>query len=112
MTAPSLIRAARAATDKWARIGLMRDVMLERAAGPTGACTVEDLCAAGFTRAEIAAYPDPARGLISERKHVFGTAPDGRLRGVILAQRAREIRARRRPPWSAPVIHEHPSRPV
>lgn len=112
MTAPSLIRAARAAPDKWVRIGLMRDVMLERAAGPAGACTVEDLCAAGFTRAEIAAYPDPARGLIAEREHVFGTVPEGRLRGVILAQRARAIRAQRRPVWTAPVIHERASQPT
>lgn len=112
MTAPSLIRAANAAPDKWARIGLMREVMLERAAGPTGACTVEDLCAAGFTRAEIAAYPDPARGLIAERAHVFGAMADGRMRGVILAQRARAIRARRRPPWTAPMIHERADGPL
>lgn len=105
MTAPSQIRAARAAPDKWARIGLMRDVMLECAGGPTGACTVEDLCAAGFTRAEIAAYPDPARGLISHRPHPFGTVPDGRMKAVVLIRRAGEIR-RRRPRWVAPQVRE------
>lgn len=107
MTAPSLIRAANAAPDRWVRIGLMRDVMIERAGGPTGACTIEDLCAAGFNRAEIAAYPDRARGLISERAYALGTLPHGRMAGIVLARRARELRRRPSAPrWEAPIVRE------
>lgn len=104
MTAPSHRRAAQDAPDKWARIGLMRDVMLERE-HVTGSCTFDDLRMKGLSSAEIAAYRDTALELITKRPYALGTAPEGRMAGVALVLRAREIQRRlRRSTWSAPIV--------
>lgn len=110
MTHPSRIRAAHDAPDKWARVGLLADTMVEREAA-SGACTYEDLRAKGLSSAEIAAYRDPALELISERPFLFGTARDGLMKGVALVFRAREIRRRAdQPVWAPPRVVPTPWR--
>ncbi len=61
MPTQSQIRAAQVATNRHARVRLMAEVMEARESAH-GACTYADLCAAGFSEAEIEAYRDDARG--------------------------------------------------
>ena len=104
MIATSRRRAAHDAPDKWARVSFMADIMVDREA-TVGACTIEDLRARGLSRAEISAYHDPCLELISERPYLFGTAADGKVKGVALVFRAREIRRRiMATTWSAPQV--------
>ncbi|CAO4162677.1 Transcriptional regulator [Methylorubrum populi] len=95
MTAPSKIRAAQAAPDRATRIRLMADTMRRHEAGPEGACTFSHLAAAGFTQAEIEAYRDDARAILSDRPSVRLAAPAGRQQGKALVRAAIAIRRRK-----------------
>ena len=95
MAAPSKIAAARDAVDRSIRTERMAQVMRDREAGD-GACTFAHLTAAGFTEAEIEAYRDDARALLSGRP-VPITLPAGRVEGLTLVAQARSLRARRLP---------------
>lgn len=94
MTAPSLLLAARRAPDRRERILYMAETMRDLAHGPGGACTFPDLCAAGFTEAEIVAYRDDARAAIAGRPSPLRTTPIGRLKGLAMVKTARAIRRR------------------
>ncbi|KQQ39085.1 hypothetical protein ASF58_23375 [Methylobacterium sp. Leaf125] len=94
MTAPSLLLAARKAKDARERILYMAETMRDLAHGSTGACTFGDLCAAGFTEAEIHAYRDDARVAIAGRPSPLRTIPIGRLKGIAMVKTARAIRRR------------------
>lgn len=94
MAAPSKIRLALAAPDASIRIELMAETMLRHEAAD-GACTFGQLCAAGFSEAEIEAYRDPAREFISGRARVTRTAIPGRQEGAALVKAARAVRRRR-----------------
>jgi hypothetical protein len=94
MTAPSLLLAARHAPDRRERILYMAETMRDLAYGPGGACTFPDLCAAGFTEAEIVAYRDDARAAIAGRPSPLRTTPIGRLKGLAMVKTARAIRRR------------------
>lgn len=98
MTAPSLIRAAQAAPDRTTRINLMAETMRLHRHGPEEACTFHHLTAAGFTSAEIEAYRDEARAILSGRPAVVLAAPPGRMEGEQLVKAARAVRRRITPP--------------
>lgn len=103
MSSPSQIRAAHAAENRAVRVQLMAEVMRQQETSH-GACTYGDLCAAGFAEAEIEAYRDDARRLISALDHVPMILPPGRVEGRILVAQAQAIRARRARRWVAPAI--------
>jgi len=90
---PSKLEAARSASDRAARTKLMADVMREREAAD-GACQSNHLRAAGFTEAEIWAYADDARALLSGRKPLRRAVPPAQSVGNALVAQARKIRAR------------------
>lgn len=92
MTAPSLIRAAKLAPDRKARITLMAETMRTREAGPEGACTFVHLMAAGFTPAEVEAYRDDARAILSGRRIVKLAPSPARVEGRALVRQAKEMR--------------------
>lgn len=94
MTAPSLIRAARAAPDRHARIRLMAETMRLHRAGPEEACTFHHLTAAGFTTAEVEAYRDDARAILSDRPRITLAPIPGRMEGDALVRVARRVRRR------------------
>ena len=94
MTSPSLVRAARMAPDRERRVKLMADTMRRHAHGPEGACTFRHLTAAGFTEAEIEAYRDEARGILSNRPRIVLAPPPGRMEGHQLVKAARAVRRR------------------
>jgi len=94
VTAPSLLRAAQAAPDRKARIRLMADTMRHHEAGPEGACTFHHLMAAGFTAAEVEAYRDDAKHLLSGRPVLVLAEPPGRREGNALVRVARALRKR------------------
>ena len=94
MTAPSLIRAAKAAPDRATRISLMAETMRRHQSGPEEACTFHHLAAAGFTSAEIEAYRDEARAILSGRPAIVLAAPPGRMEGEQLVKAARAVRRR------------------
>lgn len=95
MTAPSLLRAARSAPDREDRIRLMAETMRMHRAGPEEACTFQHLMAAGFTGAEVEAYRDDARALLSGRPALMLAEPIGRREGNALVRAARAVRKRR-----------------
>lgn len=94
MTAPSLIQAAIHAPDRRHRIIQMAEAMRYHAHGPEGACTVDHLSAAGFTRAEIETYRDPATGVLAGKPTPLRTTTAGRITALGLAALARGIRQR------------------
>lgn len=98
MTAPSLIRAAKAAPDRNTRINLMAETMRRHRHGPEDGCTFHHLAAAGFTSAEIEAYRDDARAILSGRPVVVLAAPPVRKDGEQLVKAARAVRRRITPP--------------
>ncbi|WP_404291492.1 hypothetical protein ACD578_05255 [Microvirga sp. RSM25] len=72
----------------------MAQVMREREAAD-GACQSNHLRAAGFTEAEIWAYADDARALLSGRKLPARIPPSAaRRESTILIAQARKIRGR------------------
>lgn len=103
MPTQSQIRAAQVATNRHARVRLMAEVMEGRESAH-GACTYADLCAAGFSEAEIEAYRDDARREIAGLAPAAATLPEGRLQGLHLVAEAQAIRAKRASTWSPPVI--------
>ena len=90
---PSQLEAARKAPDRQARTNLMADTMREREASD-GACQSSHLRAAGFTDAEIWAYADDARAILSGRKPARRAVSPGRKIGKAMAEAANIIRAR------------------
>lgn len=94
MASPSQVRAAQAAENRITRVLLMAEVM-QRQEASAGACTYADLCAAGFAEAEIEAYRDDARRLITGLDLVPEILPPGRVEGKILVAQAQALRARR-----------------
>lgn len=79
--------------------------MVERKAGPEGACTHENLRQAGFTDAQIRALYDDARSVIANEPLPCDWKPPGRLRGMLMARDAQKIRDRMgRRPWAAPIV--------
>ena len=93
---PSQLAAARKAEDRAARTRKMAETMRERAASD-GGCDMHHLRAAGFTTAEIFAYADDARAILSNRPRA-PIMSKGRREGlelVKLAQRIRKCQARR-----------------
>lgn len=92
MAAPSKIDAARTAPDRRARIATMASIMRDTA-DTHGSCDRPHLRAAGFTEAEIEAYADDAREILSDRKGTKVLTPT-RAEGRRLVARARAIRAR------------------
>ena len=94
MTAPSLLLAARMAPDRRERILAMAGVMRDRLHGLTDGCTVDDLCAAGFTEAEVYAYRDDAIGALGGRPSPLRTIPIGRIKANAMVRRAQAIGAR------------------
>lgn len=103
MPSPSQVRAAHAATNRADRIRLMAEIMRNQESAH-GACTYADLCAAGFSEAEIDAYRDDARREIAGLAPSAATLPAGRIEGHQLVAEARAIRARRASVWTPPVI--------
>ena len=95
MTAPSKLRAAQAAPDRAARVRRMADLMRHHQNGPEGACTYRHLYAAGFTEAEIEAYRDDARALLSNRAAIRLAPAPGRMEGRQLVRAAIAIRRRK-----------------
>ncbi|WP_018261322.1 hypothetical protein [Methylobacterium sp. WSM2598] len=96
MAAPSKVAAALSAPDRLDRIAHMARVMRERKAAD-GACTFAHLAAAGFSEAEIEAYRDDARQILSGRPIPI-TLPAGRIEGLALVRQAQVVRARREAP--------------
>lgn len=93
--APSRVRAAAKVGDRLARIGFMADVMREGRDSVEGACSIERLFAAGFTAAEVRAYADPAREILSARPHAARPIPSpARAEAGRLVAKARRIRKR------------------
>lgn len=90
MASPSQITAANKAPDRLERIRLMARTMRDRA-DADGACTMSHLYAAGFTQAEIEAYRDQARGLLSGRRPLSSPA---RMEGERLVRMAKLVRRR------------------
>lgn len=89
------LQSARRAADRWARVRLMAEVMRDNADGPDGSCRFGHLCAAGFTEAEIRAYADDARAILSGRPGAGMTAPSpARAQAQRLVAKAKRIRAR------------------
>jgi hypothetical protein len=105
MPPQSQIRAAQVATNRHTRVRLMAEVMEARESAH-GACTYADLCAAGFSEAEIEAYRDDARREIAGLAPVAATLPDGRIEGLHLVAEAQAIRAKRATLWTPPVIEQ------
>lgn len=94
MVSPSQLVAARKVADRAARTRKMAETMRERAAA-TGACQTQDLRAAGFTEAEIRAYADDARAILSDRPDAGRAAvAPGRKEGAALVKEAQRIRRR------------------
>lgn len=73
----------------------MAETMRDHRNGPEGACTFTHLTAAGFTAAEIEAYRDEARALLSQRSRVILADIPGRMEGAALVKASRSIRRRR-----------------
>jgi hypothetical protein len=88
------MEAARKVPDRMARIRTMAEVMRECAAAH-GACETQHLRAAGFTQAEIYAYADDARAILSGRPKAacFVISP-ARKEGLALVREAQRIRRR------------------
>lgn len=103
MPSPSQVRAAQAATNRADRIRLMADIMRHQESAH-GACTYGDLCAVGFSEAEIEAYRDDARREIAGLAPSAATMPTGCIEGHQLVAEARAIRARRASDWTPPLI--------
>ncbi|TXM65851.1 hypothetical protein [Methylobacterium sp. WL120] len=105
MPSPSLIAAARHAPDARAQIARMAQVMRYQMEGVEECCTFVHLVQAGFTEAEIHAYRDDARAYIRGKPSANRwTAPD-RVKGSLLAIKAREIRRRvNGSQWAPPVV--------
>lgn len=92
MPKPSHVEAARTVSDRIARVRAMADTMHDSAAAH-GACERQHLRAAGFTEAEITAYADDARAILSGRPHAGrAVVPAGRREGLALVKLARHIR--------------------
>lgn len=94
MPSPSQIRAANAEPGRADRVRTMAEVMARQEAAH-GACTFADLCAAGYSEAEIEAYRDDARREIAGLTAAADILPPGRIEGRILVAQARALRARR-----------------
>ena len=95
MIPTSLINAARRVADRWARVQLMAQVMRDNAAGPDGACRFGHLAAAGFTEAEIRAYADDARAILSGRPGAGLPIPSpAKSEARRLVAKAKRVRAR------------------
>jgi hypothetical protein len=90
---PSQLEAARKASDRKARTKKMADTMRETAIAD-GACQSNHLRAAGFTDAEIWAYADDARAILSGRKPARSAVTSARKQAKALVEAARVIRAR------------------
>lgn len=94
MVSPSRLNAARKVSDRMARIQTMAEVMRECAAAH-GACETQHLRAAGFTQAEIYAYADDAREILSGRPRAACVAVSpARKEGIALVREAQRIRRR------------------
>lgn len=95
MIATAKLHCARRASDRWARIRLMAEVMRDNADGPDGSCRFGHLCAAGFTEAEIRVYADEARAILSGRPGAGMSVPSpARAEAKRLVSKAKRIRAR------------------
>lgn len=95
MIAHARLHSARRAADRWARVRLMAEVMRDNADGPDGSCRFGHLCAAGFTEAEIRAYADDARAILSGRPGAGMSGPSpARAEAKRLVSKAKRIRAR------------------
>lgn len=93
MAKPSQLALARAANDRRERTHTMASIMHDRHVAD-GACKTEHLRAAGFTEAEIRAYSDDARAILSGRAGQ-NAPPAGRVEGKALVRAARRIRKQR-----------------
>jgi hypothetical protein len=94
MVSPSRLDAARKVSDRSTRIQTMVDVMRDCAAAH-GACQIQHLRAAGFTEAEIYAYADDARAVLSGRPNAARPVlSQGRKDGLALVREAKRIRRR------------------
>jgi hypothetical protein len=94
MVSPSRLDAARKVPDRNTRIQTMVEIMRDCAAAH-GACQMVHLRAAGFTEAEIHAYADEARAILSGRPHAGReTISLGRKEGLVLVRKAQRVRRR------------------
>lgn len=94
----SELQAARRAPDRAARIRALAELMREHGCGPGEGLTEAVARAAGFTRAEIEVYRDPACALLGGAGPVALTPPRERATGSTLVREAQASRSRRAQP--------------
>jgi hypothetical protein len=90
---PSQLIEVRRGSNRRARVLAMAEVMAERVAG-CGACTLFDLGAAGFTRAEALALADEARAVLAGRALTPSPTAQAKKEADALVKKARRIRRR------------------
>ena len=93
MPSPSLVLAARRASDALDHVIRMVRVIQERTTGPEEACTNLRLFQAGFTEVQVHAFRDPARALRQGQPTGLNHNPPGRLAATLALKRVPEIRA-------------------
>lgn len=95
MSSRSELHAARTAPNRAARIRALAELMREHGGGPGEGLTEAVACAAGFTRAEIAVYCDPACALLGGPGPIALTPAHERVPGPALVRKAQALRDRR-----------------
>jgi len=98
MSSRSELQAARRAPNRAARIRALAELMREHGGGWGEGLTEAVACAAGFTRAEIAIYRDPACALLRDTGPIALTPARERAAGHALVREAQAQRRRRAQP--------------